>query len=160
MKQDLSRAGARNRYDGRRRDHSHWPRNNGASKTSRGAAKPAANSLGTARTGGEPSITIDVSRATPMSATKRHARRRTAWSCIRRATTTPSSFTTRMGFFRTISGGSRDADRSAAGEGRLMFITLAALNRDQLIDLVKGREWAGYDRDVDPGDAVAQEDRT
>ena len=41
-----------------------------------------------------------------------------------------------------------------------MFITLAALNRDQLIDLVKGREWAGYDLDVDPGDAVAQEDRT
>jgi hypothetical protein len=39
-----------------------------------------------------------------------------------------------------------------------MFITLAALNRDQLIDLVKGREWAGYDRGVDSGDAVADQD--
>ena len=35
-----------------------------------------------------------------------------------------------------------------------MFITPAALNRDQLIDLVKGREWAAYDRGVDPGDVV------
>jgi hypothetical protein len=34
-----------------------------------------------------------------------------------------------------------------------MFITPAALNRDQLIDLVKGREWAVYDRGVDPGGA-------
>jgi hypothetical protein len=65
-----------------------------------------------------------------------------------------------MDFIRTISEGSRDADRNSAGEARLRFITLAALNRDQLIDLVKGREWAGYDRDVDPGDAIAQEDRT
>ena len=39
-------------------------------------------------------------RATP---TKRHARRRTAWCCIRRATTTRSSFTTCTGFIRTIS---------------------------------------------------------
>jgi hypothetical protein len=39
-----------------------------------------------------------------------------------------------------------------------MFIALAALNGDQLIDLVKGREWAGYDRGVDPGDAVADQD--
>jgi hypothetical protein len=46
------------------------------------------------------------------------------------------------------------------GEARLRFIILAALNRDQLIDLVKGRKWAGYDRGVDPGDAVAQEDGT
>ena len=44
-----------------------------------------------------------------MSATKRHARRRTAWSCIRRATTTRSSFTTCMDFIRTISKGSRNA---------------------------------------------------
>jgi hypothetical protein len=87
MKTDLKRAGGANRYGGRRRDPSHWPRNNCASKKSRGAVKPAANSLGTAPTGGEPSTTIDVSRATPMSATKRHARGRTAWSCIRRATT-------------------------------------------------------------------------
>jgi hypothetical protein len=43
-----------------------------------------------------------------------------------------------MGFFRTLSEGSRDADSRAAGEARLRFITLVALNRDQLIDLVKG----------------------
>jgi hypothetical protein len=73
-------------------------------------AKPVANSLGTARTGGEPSITISVSRATPMSATKRHALRRTAWCCIRRATTTRSIFIACMGFFRIISDGSRDAE--------------------------------------------------
>ena len=58
MKQDLNRGGARNRYDGRRRDPSHWPRNNGASKKSRDAVKPVANSSGTAPTGGEPSTTI------------------------------------------------------------------------------------------------------
>jgi len=76
---DIRRQGAaRNGYDGRRRDHSHWPRNNSASKKSVGAAKPVANSSGTAPTGGEPSIIISVSPATPMSATKRHARRRTA----------------------------------------------------------------------------------
>jgi hypothetical protein len=34
----------------------------------------------------------------------------------------------------------------------------AARNRDQLIDLVKCREWAGYDRGVAPGDAVADQD--
>jgi hypothetical protein len=32
------------------------------------------------------------------------------------------------------------------------------LNRDQLIDLVKGREWTGYAGGVDPGDAVADQD--
>jgi hypothetical protein len=62
----------------------------------------------------------------PMSATKRRVLRRTAWCCIRRATTTQSSFTTCMGFIRTISEGSRDADSRAAGEARRRFITLAA----------------------------------
>jgi hypothetical protein len=117
--------GARKRYGGRRRDHSHWPRNSGASKRSRGAAKPAANSSGTARTCGEPSITISVSRATPMSATKRRALQRTAWCCIRRATTTRSIFIACTVFGRTISEGSRDADSRAAGEAAEV-ITLAA----------------------------------
>jgi hypothetical protein len=75
----------------------------------------------------EPSITIDVSRATLMSATKS-----TLCCCIRRVTTTRSVFTTCTGFFRTISEGSRDADSRAAGEGRLMFITLdGSRNRRQ-----------------------------
>jgi len=56
----------------------------------------------------------------PMSATKRHALRRTAWCCIRTATATRPVFTTCMGFFRTIPEGSRDADRRSAGEARLM----------------------------------------
>ena len=62
----------------------------------------------------------------PMSATKRHALRRTAWCCIRTATATRPVFTTCMGFFRTIPEGSRDADRRSAGEARLMFITRAS----------------------------------
>jgi hypothetical protein len=49
-----------------------------------------------------------------MSATKRRARQRTAWCCIRGATTTPSIFTTCTGFTRTISEGSRDADSSSS----------------------------------------------
>jgi hypothetical protein len=34
-----------------------------------------------------------------------------------------------MGFSRTTSKGSRDADRNAAGEARLMFITLVVICR-------------------------------
>ena len=41
------------------------------------------------------------------------------------ATTTRSNFTTCTGFSRTISEGSRDADRSSAGEAGLTFITRA-----------------------------------
>jgi hypothetical protein len=44
-----------------------------------------------------------------MSATKRRARQRTAWCCIRRATTTRSSFFAGTGFIRTISEGSRES---------------------------------------------------
>ena len=50
-----------------------------------------------------------------MSATKRHARRRTAWCCIRTATTTPSIFITCTVFGRTISVGGRDAGCRSAG---------------------------------------------
>jgi hypothetical protein len=53
------------------------------------------------------------------------ARRRTACCCVRRATTTRSSFITCTDFGRTISEGNRDANSRAAGEARLMFITLA-----------------------------------
>jgi hypothetical protein len=93
-------------------------------------------------TGGEPSITIDVSRATPMSATKRRALGRTAWSCIRTATTTRSSFTTCMNFIRTISEGSRDAEsgksrrkrqralRAREDAERPLLHVLAAVDRD------------------------------
>jgi hypothetical protein len=59
-----------------------------------------------------------------MSATKRRGRRQTAWCYIRRVTTTQSSFITCTGFIRTVSEGSRDADRSTAGEARLRFILL------------------------------------
>src|SRR6202047_5541518 len=74
-----------------------------------------------------------------MSATKRRARRRTAWCFIRRVTTTRSNFIACMGFNRTISEGSRDADRRAAGEGRLRFITLAAPLRRSRAHLGWGR---------------------
>jgi hypothetical protein len=69
---------------------------------------PAHQTLNSPINGGEPSITISVSSATPTSATKRHALRRTAWCCIRRATTTRSNFTTCTGFIRTISKGSNN----------------------------------------------------
>jgi hypothetical protein len=51
-----------------------------------------------------------------MSATKRHALRRTAWSCIRRATTTRSIFIACTGFIRTISEGSRKRNQEKADE--------------------------------------------
>ena len=64
-----------------------------------------------------------------MSATKRRALGRTAWSCIRRVTTTPSSFTTCTGFIRTISEGSRDADSRSAGGLAADILPLANRNR-------------------------------
>jgi hypothetical protein len=54
---------------------------------------------------------------------RRRALRRTAWCCMRTATTTRSNFTTCTGFGRIISEGSRNADRISAGEGRLNRIT-------------------------------------
>jgi hypothetical protein len=46
--------------------------------------------------------------------------------CGARTAATRSNFITCMGFIRTISEGSRDADSRSAGEARLRFITLAA----------------------------------
>jgi hypothetical protein len=91
---------------------------------------------------GGSSINISVSRATPTSPTKRRGRRRTAWCCIRRATTTRSNFTTCTVFGRTISEGSRDAEsgknrrkrqralRAREGAERPLLHVLATVDRD------------------------------
>ena len=115
MTQDLNRAGARNRYDGRRRDHSHWPRNNSAFQEVEGRCEACGELIGDG-THWRRAIYHHTRLVRTQCQRQRGAGGGELHGAASGLPRRPQSvFTTCTGFFRTISEGSRDADSRAAG---------------------------------------------